>query len=192
MNDFTFHSPTDFHFGRGVTDQTGRILAEAGYTKALVVYGQGSVVRTGTLDRVLASLDAAGVAHAELGGARPNPEVGLVREGIALARAEEVDVILGVGGGSAIDTAKAIAVGVPYDGDVWDFYAKRAVPAERVPVACVLTIPASGTEASNSTVISNDELHTKNGLNLELNRPVIAVMDPELTFTLPPTRRPRA
>ena len=186
MNDFTFYSPTRIVFGRKVTDRVGQELAAAGFRRALVVYGQGSVVRTGTLDRVTSSLDAAGVEHVELGGVRPNPEVGLVREGIGIARAEGVDLLLPVGGGSAMDCAKAIALGTPYEGDVWDFYAGRAKPGERIPVAAVVTIPASGSEASNSSVISNDELGLKAGINTDLNRPVMAFMDPELTFTLPP------
>ncbi len=187
MNDFTYHVPTKFVFGRGVVDEVGEELAAAGFGCALVVYGKGSVVRTGTLDRVLTSLDRAGVRHAQLGGVRPNPEVGLVRDGIAAARADEADVILAVGGGSVIDTAKAIAVGVPYTGDVWDLFMKKAqVVAEgKLPVACVLTIPAAGSEASSSCVISNDELCLKKGLSTELHRPQLAFMDPELTFTLP-------
>lgn len=128
MNDFTFFSPTRFVFGRGVTDRIGAELAASGHTRALVVYGQGSARRTGTLDRVLASLDAAGIAHEEFGGARPNPSVAHVREGIDAARSACSDVILAVGGGSAIDTAKAVSLGVPYEGDVWDLFAKRATP----------------------------------------------------------------
>lgn len=186
MNDFRFFSPTRFVFGRGACDRTGEELAALGYKRALIVYGKGSVVRTGTLDRVKASLDAAGVAHEELSGVRPNPEITSVREGIRLARDFGADVVLPVGGGSAMDAAKAIALGAVYDGDVWDFWRKRAVPTDRLPVACVVTIPASGSEASNSSVISNDEEHLKCGLGTDLNRPVLAIMDPELTFTLPP------
>lgn len=186
MYDFNFWSPTRFVFGRGATDRTGEELARLGYKNVLIVYGGGSVVRTGTLDRVKASLDAAGITHFELGGVRPNPEIASVRAGIELAREHKVDLVLPVGGGSAMDAAKAIALGTPYEGDVWDFFAKRAVPAEHIPVGCVVTIPASGSEASNSCVISNDELHLKSGCNTDLNRPVIAILDPELTFTLPP------
>lgn len=185
MNDFSFYSPTRFVFGRKATEKVGETLSASGYRRALIVYGQGSVVRCGTLDRVKASLDAAGVEHVELGGVRPNPEIGLVREGVELARKHGVDVILPVGGGSAMDCAKAIALGAVYDGDVWDFFRKRATPAARIDVACVVTIPASGSEASNSCVISNDEEHLKCGINTDLNRPVIAILDPELTFTLP-------
>ena len=188
MNDFTFFSPTRFVFGRGVTDRVGDELASAGYAHALVVYGQGSVVRTGTLGRVLASLDAAGIAHTELAGVRPNPEVSLVREGVTLARECGADLVLGVGGGSVIDTAKAIALGVPYEGDVWDLFVGAASPVAegKLDVASVLTIPAAGSEASASAVITNDACQLKRGLSSELHRPVIAFMDPELTFTLPP------
>lgn len=188
MNDFTFSSPTRFVFGRGACDRVGSELLAAGFSRALVVYGQGSVVRSGTLDRVLSSLDDAGVGHVELGGVRPNPEVGLVREGIGIARDGGVDLVLGVGGGSVIDTSKAIAIGVPYDGDVWDLFMGAAKPVAegKLPVASVLTIPAAGSESSASAVITNDETKLKRGLSSELHRPVIAFMDPELTFTLPP------
>lgn len=187
MNDFVYCAPTRFVFGRGVTDRTGEELAALGHTMALVVYGQGSVVRTGTLKRVLASLDAAGVRHEELPGARPNPEVTLVREGIARARKCGADIILAVGGGSVIDTSKAISLGVAYEGDIWDIFMKKAAPtAEGKPsVACVLTIPAAGSEGSDSCVISNDKFSLKRGVSTQLNRPELAIMDPELTFTLP-------
>lgn len=185
MNDFVYYSPTEFIFGRGVTDSVGSHVAARGFKRALLVYGKGSVVRTGTLDRVKKSLAAAGVEAVELAGVRPNPEVGLVREGIALARERDVDFVLPVGGGSTIDCAKAIAFGVPYGGDVWDFFSKKATIAACLPIACVLTIPAAGSEGSNSCVISNDELGMKSGTNSNLFRPQIAFMDPELTFTLP-------
>ena len=185
MNDFNFYSPTRFAFGRGNVDRTGIELAREGFGRALVIFGQGSVERYGTLDRVRRSLDQAGIDRVELGGVRPNPEIGLVREGIALARREDVDVVLAVGGGSVMDTAKAIALGAVYDGDVWDFFTHAATPAGHLPVACVVTMPASGSEASNSSVISNDAEHLKCGINTDLNRPVLAIMDPELTFTLP-------
>ena len=177
MNDFVFYSPTKIVFGRDAIDRTGEELAAAGFTRALIVYGGGSVVRTGTLDRVTTALDNVGIAHAELGGVRPNPEITSVREGIEIARAENVDVILPVGGGSAMDAAKAIALGAVYEGDVWDFFVKRAAPQKRIPVVAVPTIPASGSEASNSAVISNDAEHLKCGLNTDLNRPVLAIMD---------------
>ena len=186
MNDFSFYSPTRFVFGRKATDSVGAELAASGYTRALIVYGQGSVVRTGTLDRVKKSLEDAGIGYVELGGVRPNPEIASVRAGIELARENAVDIVLPVGGGSAMDAAKAIALGAVYEGDVWDFFRKRAVPTSRIDVACVVSLPASGSEASNSCVISNDEEQLKCGVTTDLNRPVLAIMDPELTFTLPP------
>lgn len=186
MRDFIFSSPTEFIFGKGVVDQVGDRLVERGYARALVVYGKGSVVRNGTLERVLASLDAAGVAHCELSGVRPNPEVASVREGVATARANGVDVVLPVGGGSIIDCAKAISVAAGYESDPWDFFAKKATIGATIPVACVLTIPAAGSEASNSCVISNDVLGLKRGLTSEAIRPVVSFMDPTLTFSLPP------
>jgi alcohol dehydrogenase YqhD (iron-dependent ADH family) len=185
MNDFVFQSPTRFYFGRGYTDNIGSYLNQARYTKALLVYGGGSVVRTGTLDRVKQSLKAAGIDSVDLPGVRPNPEVGLVRTGIGLARERQVDVILAVGGGSVIDCSKAIAFGYGYGGDVWDFFCGKARPEEALPIAAVLTIPAAGSEASGSCVISNDELGQKRGANGDCFRPSIAVMDPELTLSLP-------
>jgi len=185
MNDFTFCSPTRFVFGRDVTDQIGAEMALLGAKKALLVFGQGSVVRTGTLNRVKRSLEAAGVAYAEAGGTRPNPEVNFVRSAIAQARDERVDFVLAVGGGSAIDAAKAIAFGVPYDGDVWDFFAKGQPIEACLPIAVVLTLPAAGSEGSASCVISNDAENRKLGTAGNIFRPKLAIMDPALTFTLP-------
>ena len=185
MNDFVFQSPTRFVFGRGYADRIGGEVAALGAKRALLVYGGGSVVRTGLLARVTASLEAAGVEHVELSGVRPNPEVGLVRTGIELARRERVDLVLAVGGGSVIDCSKAIAFGTPYQGDVWDFFSHKAQIGACLPVACVLTIPAAGSEASASCVISNDALNLKKGVNGDVFRPRVAVLDPEVTFTLP-------
>lgn len=185
MNDFVFQSPTRFVFGRGYADRIGGEVAALGAKRVLLVYGGGSVVRTGLLARVTASLEAAGVVHVELPGVRPNPEVGLVRTGIELARREHVDLVLAVGGGSVIDCSKAIAFGTPYQGDVWDFFSHKAKIGACLPVACVLTIPAAGSEASASCVISNDALNLKKGVNGDVFRPRVAVLDPEVTFTLP-------
>ena len=185
MNDFVFQSPTRFVFGRGYADRIGGEVAALGAKRVLLVYGGGSVVRTGLLARVTASLEAAGVGHVELPGVRPNPEVGLVRTGIELARREHVDLVLAVGGGSVIDCSKAIAFGTPYQGDVWDFFSHKAQIGACLPVACVLTIPAAGSEASASCVISNDALNLKKGVNGDVFRPRVAVLDPEVTFTLP-------
>ncbi len=188
MQDFTLYTPTRFVFRRGAETHVGEALAEAGLMRALLVYGRGSAERSGTLGRVRASLDAAGIAFDELGGVRPNPEVGSVRAGIRQARSLGADVVVPVGGGSAIDCAKAVAVGSGYDGDVWDFFeGAAAVGATPVlPVAAVLTIPAAGSEASDSCVISNDERGLKRGITSDLVRPRLAFMNPELTYTLPP------
>ena len=186
MNDFQYYSPTKFIFGAQAADSVGVTLAQMGFSRPLVVYGQGSVVRSGLLDRVEASLIQAGLEPASLGGIRPNPEVASVREGIAQARTHGADVILAVGGGSVIDAAKAIGFGVPYSGDVWDFFDRKAKPTVCVPIACVLTIPAAGSEASASCVISNDALGMKRGAGSDCFRPVVAFMDPTLTYTLPP------
>lgn len=185
MNDFVFTSPTQFVFGHGAVDKTGEYVAARNWGRGMIVYGGGSVVRTGVLDRVRASLDAAGVEYGEFGGIRPNPEVNQVRAGIDKVRAEGVGFLLPVGGGSVIDAAKAMAYGALYDGDVWDFHCGKAKVERALPIAAVLTIPAAGSEASSSCVISNDELGVKNGTNGDAFRPAIAIMEPEVTFTLP-------
>ena len=185
MNDFVFCSPTKFVFGNGVTDQTGAEMAALRFGKTLIVYGQGSVVRNGVLDRVKESLNAAGISFVEAGGARPNPEVNWVRASIETARAEQVESVLAIGGGSTIDAAKAIAFGVPYEGDVWDFFTKGRKIEACLPIAVVLTIPAAGSEGSSSCVISNDAENRKVGTNGDIFRPKLAMMDPTLTFTLP-------
>ncbi|MEE1274059.1 MAG: iron-containing alcohol dehydrogenase [Olegusella sp.] len=187
MRDFQWISPTEFVFGHAAEERIGAWASEHGFARALVVYGQGHVERSGLLARVLASLDASGIEHVEMGGVRPNPEVTSVRRGIELAREHGVDLIVPVGGDSTIDCSKAIAGGTLYDGDVWDFYQKpnpRAIK-RAIPLAVVLTIPAAGSEGSNSSVISNDELGLKSGLHSDLVRPRVAFMDPELTLTLP-------
>ena len=187
MNDFTLCTPTRFVFKRGAVDATGDQVAAAGFSRVLLVYGQGSVVKNGLLGRVKGSLVQAGVEVFDLAGVRPNPEVSTVRAGVEFARAQQVDAVVALGGGSTIDCAKAIAVGVPYEGDVWDFFDKKLKPAdvEPLPVVAVLTLPAAGSEASDSCVISNDELDLKRGINGDVIRPALAIMDPEVTFTLP-------
>lgn len=185
MLDFEFCSPTRFVFGRGKQQEAGRLVREAGGTRALVVYGGGSVVRSGLLAQVLASLDEAGVAHMELGGVKPNPRLSLVHEGIELCRREQVELILAVGGGSVIDSAKAIAMGVYYDGDIWDAYEGKAEITRALPVATILTIPAAGSESSGDTVVTNEEKALKYGFGSPLLRPLLSVMDPELFYTLP-------
>lgn len=187
MNDFNYYTPTRYVFGRGVEAQTGELTRCMGVEKVLLVYGGGSVVRSGLLDRVKASLDAVGVKYCEMGGVQPNPTDDRVYEGIDICRSENLTGIVAVGGGSAIDTAKAIACGVPYEGDFWDFYAGKKIVEEALPVGVVLTIPAAGSEGSGNSVITKlDGLHKISLRTDSALRPKFAVMNPELTFTLPP------
>ena len=186
MEDFKFVSPTHFVFGRDAELKAGRMLAERGARKVLLHYGGRSAVESGLVDRVKSSLADAGVECVELGGVRPNPEITLVREGVALSKEHGIDWVLAVGGGSVIDSAKAIAVGAHYEGDVWDFFETKQQTDDVLPIAVVLTIPAAGSEASKNTVVSNEELGLKSGYPNNAQRPKIAFMNPELTFTLPP------
>lgn len=186
MNDFTFYSPTEFVFGRGTEERTGSLVRAYGGRRALIVYGGGSAERSGLLGRVRASLTKAGVEYEEIGGVQPNPTDDKVYEGIDLCRSAAVDFLLPVGGGSVIDTAKAIAAGVPYEGDFWDFFAGRATVERALPVGVVLTIPAAGSEGSgNSVITKRDGLHKLSLRTPKALRPKFAVMNPELTFTLP-------
>ena len=186
MENFVFYSPTEFVFGCDTQSQTGELVKRYGGRRVLVVYGGGSVVRSGLLDTVKASLDAEGITYCELSGIRPNPTDDRVYEGIEIARKEGVDFILAVGGGSVIDTAKGIAIGVPYDGDFWDFYSKKGVPTASLPVGVVLTIPAAGSEGSGNSVITKlDGMHKISVRYPMMLRPRFAVMNPELTYTLP-------
>lgn len=185
MDAFIFHNPTRFVFGPEAEQQTGEQVRKLGIGKVLLVYGQGSVVRSGLLARVKASLDAAGIQHCELGGVLPNPQSNLVYQGIEQARREKVDAVMGIGGGSAIDTAKAIALGTPYDGDFWDFYMAKAQPADALPVITVLTIAAAGSESSNSSVITHEKSLLKRGCRTDFNRPRLSLMNPTLTYGLP-------
>lgn len=185
MENFEFVSPTQFVFGRGAELKVGRKLAEQGAKHVLLHFGGGSAVKSGLIDRIVASLDAEGIAHTSLGGVRPNPEITLVREGVSLCKTEGVDWVLAVGGGSVIDSAKAIANGACIEEDVWELFETKRPNASVLPIAVVLTIPAAGSEASKNTVISNDELGMKSGYGNDFQRPKLAFMNPELTFTLP-------
>ena len=187
MFNFEFYAPTRVVFGRGAEERAGKLLKELGVGRVLIHYGGGSAVKSGLLDRVSASLDEAGIAHTSLGGVVPNPRLSKVREGAALAREFGAELILAVGGGSVIDSSKAIgyAVAEP-DHDVWEIYARQRVPKACLPVACVLTIAAAGSEMSNSSVITNEETGEKRGYRNNLCRVKLAMMNPELTLTLPP------
>lgn len=185
MNSFKFCSPTEFVFGKNTECEVGKLIARQGAKKVMIVYGGGSSVRSGLLSSVENALNENGISYIELGGVRPNPVDSKVYEGIELARKENVDFMLPVGGGSVIDTAKAIALGVPYNGDFWDFYNGKANPTTCLPVATVLTIPAAGSEGSADTVITKENGLLKYGASFYGLRPVFSIMNPELTFTLP-------
>ncbi|NLG26097.1 MAG: iron-containing alcohol dehydrogenase [Clostridiales bacterium] len=186
MLNFTLYSPTRYEFGRGVETKAGEIIASLGGRRVLVVYGGGSAIRTGVMDRVLQSLTEARLDHQLLGGAQPNPRSGMVYDGVALAREMVADFVLAVGGGSAIDTAKAIALGARYAGDFWDLFAGTAKPSAALPVGVVLTMAAAGSEGSASAVITREADNLKRGLGTEFNRPRFALLNPELTFTVSP------
>lgn len=186
MNKFNFYSPTYFAFGEGQESRTGELVKRFGGKKALLHYGGGSIKKNGVYDSVLASLAAAGVDFVELGGAQPNPRSGLVYEGIDLCRREGVDFILAVGGGSTIDSAKAIAVGVNYDGDFWDYFEGKYTAEKAVPIGVVLTIPAAGSEGSPNMVITKEEGNLKWGCPpSDYLRPRFAVLNPKFTCSLP-------
>lgn len=192
MENFTYYSPTLIEFGRGAEEKTGILTSMMGASKVMIVYGQKFVKNNGLLDRITNALDTVGIEHVELGGVRPNPTDTLVREGIRIARAKGVDGLLAVGGGSVIDTAKAIAAGAKYDGDFWDFYTGKCEIREALPVGVLLTVPGSGSEASGNSVITLESPDGQDaGHNVKLSlrtdsilRPRFAVMNPELTFTL--------
>ena len=191
MNDFEFYSPTRFVFGRGAEKKTGALVRAFGGTRALLHFGGGSVKRNGVYDAVVASLNEAGVPFVPLGGVRPNPRSGLVREGIALCRKEKLDFVLAVGGGSVIDSSKAIAFGTLYEGDFADFYFGKDVKNQppvpgALPVGTVLTIAAAGSEGSANSVINLEPGSLKRCATGDLLRPKFSVLNPELTFTLPP------
>jgi len=184
MLNFDFCSPTKFVFGKGTENRVGELVKAFGGTKVLIHFGGGSVKKSGLLDRVTASLDGENIEYILLGGAQPNPLSGLVYKGIELCRREGIDFILAVGGGSAIDSAKAIACGVPYSGDFWDFYSGKACIESALPLATVLTISAAGSEGSGDTVITHEDGMYKRGAGSDLLRPKFSVLNPELTQTL--------
>ena len=186
IKDFNYYAPTRVVFGRDSEKQLAQLIRQYGGTRVLVHYGGGSARRSGLLGRAFNTLREAGISFVELGGVVPNPLLSKVNEGIELCRREQVDFILAVGGGSVIDSAKAIGYGVGYDGDVWDFWAGKATPQACLPIGVILTIPAAGSEMSNSCVITRDEGLLKRGINSDLCRCRFCIMNPELTYTLPP------
>ena len=184
MQNFDFYSPTYFAFGKGKEKETGTLVKRFGGTKVLLHYGGGAIKKNGAYDSVVRSLNEAGIPFVELGGVKPNPRSGLVYEGIELCRKEGVDFILAVGGGSSIDSAKAIALGVPYEGDFWDFYETDRIVTEALPVGTVLTIAAAGSEGSSGSVITNEESFLKWSAGGDAIRPRFSILNPEYTCTL--------
>ena len=184
MESFVYHMPTEIRFGPGSEDGAAELVRKYGGRRVLVVYGGGSAVKSGLIGRLTAQLEAAGLTAVPFGGAQPNPRLAHALEGAALARAQDVDFILAVGGGSAIDTAKAVAHGTANPGvDLWDFWLGKAALTRTTPVGVVLTIPAAGSETSDSAVLTNGD--AKRGLNSSFNRPAFAILDPRLAATLP-------
>ena len=184
MNDFIFYSPTKVYFGKNKEIEIGKIVNEFNFKKVLLVYGQNSIKKIGLYDKVINSLLEYNIKYLELSGIEPNPKLSKVKEGIKLIKEEQVDLILAVGGGSVIDTAKAIACGVYLKEDPWCLNAHTVTPKEALPIGVILTISAAGSELSNSCVISHDETKVKSGFNSDLIRPKFAVLNPELTFTV--------
>lgn len=185
MYNFKYFTPTKVIFGKETENQVGALVKEQNCKKVLIHYGMGSVVKSGLLDKVKKALDAENISWVELGGAVPNPRLSLVYEGIELAKKEGVDFILAVGGGSAIDSAKAIGYGVANEGDVWELYDRKRQATDCVPIGVVLTMAATGSEMSHSSVITKEEGWIKRGYSSDFGRPKFAIMNPELTMTLP-------
>ncbi len=184
MENFSFYSPTCFVFGRDTENEAGAYVKRFGGSKVLIHYGGGSVVRSGLLDRVKESLEKEGISYSLLGGVKPNPRSGLVYEGIELCKKEGIDFVLAVGGGSVIDSSKAIAAGTLYDGDFWDFYQGKHIE-KALPVGTVLTIAAAGSEGSGDSVITKEEGMYKRGAGSDAIRPKFSILNPALTETLP-------
>ena len=186
MRDFVYYAPTEVVFGKESEEQVAGLVRKYGGHKVLVHYGGRSAKKSGLLDKICALLRQGGIDYVELGGVVPNPRLSLVQQGIDLCRKEKVDFILAIGGGSVIDSSKAIACGVPFEGNVWDIYMGKAEPASYLPVASVLTIPAAGSEMSDASVITNEDGDVKVGYSNPMSRPKFAIMNPVRTFTLPP------
>lgn len=186
MRNDIYYNPTKIYFGKDAENNTGRAAAEFGGKRVLIHYGSSRIIKNGLFDKIRDSLIKEGISTISLGGVEPNPKTSLIYKGIELCRKEHVDLIIAVGGGSVIDSAKAIAAGTLYEGDFWDFYIGKAVPSKVLPVAAVLTIPAAGSESSNSSVITNEKTGYKRFLDSDLIRPVFSVLNPEFTFSLSP------
>ena len=186
MRDFIFNTPTKVFFGKDKEKEVGKIISDYGYRKIMLQYGKGSIKKSGLYQTVIDSLNEYGIEVVEMGGVEPNPKITFVREAIKVAKKENVQLILAVGGGSVINSCKYTALGAKSDVDVWEFSMGRQTPKQALPVGCILTISAAGSEMSNSAVITNLELNMKKGCSTELNRPLFAIMNPELTYSVSP------
>lgn len=186
MLNFLYYAPTMVYFGRNAENDVAKAIQAENARKVMIVYGGGSVIKSGLLERVCDILDAASIGHVSLGGVKPNPRLSKVYEGIKLAKEENIELLLAIGGGSVIDTCKAIGAGLSYDGDVWDLYTGKAVCQGSYPVGCILTLAAAGSEMSNGSVITNDRNMLKRSFDSNFCPCKFAIMNPELTYSLPP------
>lgn len=186
MENFIYYTPTKIFFGRHQEEKIASIIRSYGFKRILFHYGQSSLKKMGLYDKIVENLTKEGICFFELGGVEPNPKLSLVEEGIKLVKQENIDFILAVGGGSVIDSAKAIAVGAKVDFSPWKFSIKEEIPTDHIPVGVVLTLAASGSDMSDSCVITNDRTLEKRGFNSEQNRPLFAVLNPELTYSVSP------
>ncbi len=184
MDSFDWSAPTRVIFGPNKETTVGDVISSYGFTKILVMYGQGSILKSGLKDRIFLSLAKHKLQVLELGGVQPNPDVSFVRKAIEICRNEHIEMILAIGGGSVIDSAKLTATGFYYSGDPFDINMHRYIPKKALPVGVILTIAAAGSEMSSSCVISDEKTHTKMGYNSPFNRPLFAIMNPELTYTV--------
>lgn len=184
MKDFIYYAPTKVYFGKDKENEVGKIIADLGYTKIMMQYGRDSIKKSGLYDRVMASLTASGIEVIEMGGVEPNPKLSFVREAVKIAKENKVEMILAVGGGSVLDSSKVTAAGAKNDCDVWDFILRKETPSDALPVGCILTIAAAGSEMSSSSVITNTETNMKRGYNTDFNRCKFAICNPELTYTV--------
>lgn len=184
MQDFIYYAPTKVYFGKDKENEVGKIVADLGYKKIMMQYGRDSIKKSGLYDRVMASLTASGIEVVEMGGVEPNPKLSFVREAVKVAKENKVEMILAVGGGSVLDSSKVTAAGAKNDCDVWDFILRKGTPADALPVGCILTIAAAGSEMSSSSVITNTETNMKRGYNTDFNRCKFAICNPELTYTV--------
>jgi alcohol dehydrogenase YqhD (iron-dependent ADH family) len=186
MQNFVFYTPTKMIFGKDTHTKVGEIIKEYGFKKILLHYGQNSIKASGLYDEIIKSLENSNIEYVSFGGVEPNPKISLIREGVKIAKEQKTELVLAVGGGSVMDSAKLIAAGALYNGDPWDFPARKATVKDALPVGTVLTISASGSEMSQSSVITNEELNLKRGYGTTFNRPLFSICNPCLTYSVSP------